>query len=124
MFIMNHVENDNYRSIHVTPRNVESIVHFFWDCVADKENQLRRGTELNVVQQHLNKDIFPFIIGNFSFCLDKSTWPIGHKCFEELKELVDVFPQLNNRRWKQVVKYFDQLDAYQHYVDTGEWLEL
>ena len=51
----------------------------------------------------------------------KNPWPIGRDCYEELKELVEVFPQLNNRRWKKIVEYFRELDACQHYVDTGEW---
>ena len=105
----------------------EGLIEHYLSFDSFKENSFRtKEKEVDIMWKMIEEEIVPFILKNKAWCLDESWHPVSRNVFQKLKHLLEVHDRciLHSNRWKQVLRYYKQLDEIEAYCKTGDLSEL
>ena len=105
----------------------EGLIEHYLSMDSVKENSFRtKEKEVGIMWKMIEEEIVPFILKNKIWCLDETYHPVNRNVFQKLKHLLEVHDRsiLHSNRWKQVLRYYKQLDEIEAYCETGDLSEL
>ena len=105
----------------------EGLIEHYLSMDSFKENSFRtKEKEVGIMWKMIEEEIVPFILKNKVWCLDETYHPVNRNVFRKLKHLLEVHDRsiLHSNRWKQVLRYYKQLDEIEAYCETGDLSEL
>ena len=105
----------------------EGLIEHYLSMDSVKENGFRtKEKEVGIMWKMIEEEIIPFILKNKVWCLDETYHPVNRNVFRKRKHLLEVHDRsiLHSNRWKQVLRYYKQLDEIEAYCETGDLNEL